>query len=369
MTRETEVLIVGGGPAGLAAAIAARKKGFEVTVVDGARPPIDKACGEGVMPDGVALLGELGVELAEDEVVPFRGIRFAAGGLSAWGLFPESQGLGIRRTTLHRAMVRRAGAVGVDLLWGTRVRGLSSEAVVTDGGRIRARWIVAADGGGSFMRRWAGLDRPYKQRRRVGIRRHYEVMPWTDYVEVLWGDGCEAYITPVGAGEVCVAILLSDPRLRFQEALSQFPSVEHRFRRAPVSSRQRGAPTAYCRYPAVVRGRIALVGDASGSVDAITGDGLSLAFHQAFALAEALETGNLHRYERAHRRIVALPGWMTQLLLTIDDHPRLRQRALRALAREPDLFSRLLAIHTRAISPMDLGATGAVRLGWRLLTA
>src|SRR5207253_2995692 len=72
---QTDVFVIGGGPAGLAAAIAARKRGFEVVVADGAQPPIDKACGEGVMPDGVAALARLGVAATINHGFPFHGIR------------------------------------------------------------------------------------------------------------------------------------------------------------------------------------------------------------------------------------------------------------------------------------------------------
>src|ERR1022692_2180287 len=60
--QPTDLFVIGGGPAGLAAAIAARLKGLNVTLADGARPPIDKACGEGLMPDGLAALRSLGVK-------------------------------------------------------------------------------------------------------------------------------------------------------------------------------------------------------------------------------------------------------------------------------------------------------------------
>ena len=68
---ETDVFVVGGGPAGLAAAIAARQRGFEVVVADSAQPPIDKACGEGLMPDGVAALARLGVAATSATASPF----------------------------------------------------------------------------------------------------------------------------------------------------------------------------------------------------------------------------------------------------------------------------------------------------------
>jgi 2-polyprenyl-6-methoxyphenol hydroxylase-like FAD-dependent oxidoreductase len=61
LPRETDVLVVSGGPAGLATALAVRRKRLRAVVVDSAAPPIDKACGEGLMPDSVAALSALGV--------------------------------------------------------------------------------------------------------------------------------------------------------------------------------------------------------------------------------------------------------------------------------------------------------------------
>src|SRR5689334_25022502 len=92
-----DVFVAGGGPAGLAAAIAARRRGLDVTLADGARPPIDKACGEGIMPDGVAAARALGVAV---DGVPFRGIRFRDGESTAEATFPRGEGLGMRRTEL-----------------------------------------------------------------------------------------------------------------------------------------------------------------------------------------------------------------------------------------------------------------------------
>ena len=74
--QDTDVCIVGGGPAGLAAAIAARKKGFSVIVADGAAPPIDKSCGEGMMPETLAALESLGTKFEHGEGQIFRGISF-----------------------------------------------------------------------------------------------------------------------------------------------------------------------------------------------------------------------------------------------------------------------------------------------------
>src|SRR5271163_580461 len=117
MGRRADVFVVGGGPAGLAAAISASEKGFQVTVADGMQPPIDKACGEGLMPDSIAALHRLGVSIRKEDGIAFRGIRFVEGSVRAEADFPEGPGLGIRRTALHEKMVTRATQCGVEFLW------------------------------------------------------------------------------------------------------------------------------------------------------------------------------------------------------------------------------------------------------------
>jgi len=106
------VLVVGGGPAGLAAAIAARRKGFSVAVVDAAVPPIDKACGEGLMPDALKALAELGVEIPAGVGLPFRGIRFLGEDVSVEADFPAGSGLAMRRAALHQILVDAAAQAG-----------------------------------------------------------------------------------------------------------------------------------------------------------------------------------------------------------------------------------------------------------------
>ena len=321
----------------MAAAIAARRKGFDVTLADGARPPIDKACGEGLMPDGLAALRSLGVALDAADAQPFGGIRFVGCGVSVESAFPEGYALGVRRTVLHSRMVEAAAAAGVRMLWGTPV----SMADRT----IPARWIVGADGFHSRVRRWAGLAAKPPVDQRFGFRIHYRVAPWSDYMELHWGAGCQIYVTPIGAQEVCAALISRDRRLRLDEALAQFPQLAARLAGAPRATTERGAVTANRRLPRVYRGNVALIGDASGSVDAITGEGLCLSFHQAIALADSLASGDLAPYQAAHRRLARRPTLMSKLMLTMDRRTWLRKPAFRALAFEPRIFQRLLSFH------------------------
>jgi flavin-dependent dehydrogenase len=170
--------------------------------------------------------------------------------------------------------------------------------------------------------------------------------PWTDCMEIYWGEGCQIYVTPVSAHEVCVALISRTPELRLQEALRRhFPVLCERLRGAAEASRERGAVTATLRLKSVARGNVALIGDASGSVDAITGEGICLSFRQADVLADAMVTGNLSAYNRAHPRLALRPHLMAQTMLILDRGSRLREFALGALSAQPWIFRRLLAVH------------------------
>src|SRR5579872_569957 len=222
---ETDVCIVGGGPAGLATGIAARQRGLSVVVADAARPPIDKACGEGLMPQTVAALKDLGVALGPAQAIPFVGIRFISEGKSVEGIFPQGHGWGIRRTTLHAALVARAEAAGVHAIWGTRVRGVSRSEVSLASCKIHCRWIVGADGQNSLVRKCAGLDRGNAEETRFGFRQHFRVEPWTDFVEVHWARRCQIVVTPVSPDEICLVVTSRSAQLRLHEALIQFPEL------------------------------------------------------------------------------------------------------------------------------------------------
>jgi len=367
MLAEAEVVIVGGGPAGLATALELRRTGHDVLVVDRAEPPIDKACGEGLMPDGVKALERLGVEIDDARVAPLRGICYLDGEERAEARFPGQPGMGIRRTVLHQALVDRAVATGVRALWGVAVRGLDDQGLRTDEGHLRADWIIGADGLHSRVRRWAGLGSSRARFHRNGVRRHYEIQPWTDLVEVHWADGCEAYVTPVSSGQVGIAFLWSDRKANFATLLSHFPVLEDRLRGAVAVTNDRGAAQLEQRTRAVQRDTVALVGDAAGYRDAITGEGMSLAFHQARALAEAIATANLPDYERRNRQLTVLPFVLIRLLMEAERRPWLRRRLIRTLAVEPALFAKLLAIHTREAPPRSVGPKGILRLARGLL--
>jgi flavin-dependent dehydrogenase len=368
MGQDTDVFVVGGGPAGLAAAIAARRRGFQVILADGAKPPITKACGEGLLPDALKTLGELGVELREDDGTALAGIRFEDERSSVSARFPEGHGLGVRREILHQRMVERAEDCGVSFLWNTPVMGLFEDGVVAGGNKIRARWVVGADGSQSRVRRWSGLESLLEQRRRFAFRVHYRLEPWSDFTEIHWGKEAQAYVTAVGSQEICVVLISNGANLRFEEALQGFPILCGRLKSVAHVGPERGAVTGMFNLERVYRGNVALIGDASGSVDAITGEGLSLSFRQAAALADALSAEDLERYHAAHRRLFRRPRLMGQLLLLLDRRNGLRERTMRALEAAPQLFERMLAYHVGETRPLQLAAASAV-FGWQFLAA
>jgi flavin-dependent dehydrogenase len=358
---DTDLVIVGGGPAGLATAIEARLAGLEVVLVDRRQPPVDMACGEGLMPGGVERLRRLGATIPEHEGRIFNGIRYTDGDVTAEARFSFSAGIGIRRTVLQQALVRRAETLGADLRWGVTVTGLGDRSVESDAGTIRGDLVVAADGRLSRLRSWAGIATRETGPRRFGLRRHYRIAPWADLVEVHWSDVGEAYVTPVGPETIGVAVLSGERPLDFDRLLRHFPRLAARLDGVDAVSRDRGAGPFGQRPASVLRGRLALVGDASGCLDPITGEGLSVAFGQAVALVRALRSGDLESYESEHRRIVRMPRTVTTLLLAAERRPGVRRLVVRSFAASPRLFSRVVDLVAGAGLKTEPGRTTATR--------
>jgi flavin-dependent dehydrogenase len=364
-----DVLVVGAGPAGLATAIAASLQGLRAIVADSRRPPIDKTCGEGLLPEAVAALRSLGIELNSRLAFPLKGIRFADEESSACASLPGGTAFGLRRTALNQLLINRAAQVGVEFLWGARITSFDSRAVNIAHTGHSYRWLVGADGRDSAVGKWAGLHTRRVRQLRYGFRKHYSITPWAELVEVYWGDRCQMFATPTGRQEVCVSVLTSDPQMRIERALPNFPALARHLQGALAFTTEHGAVTALERTRAVVHGNVALVGDASGSIDGIAGVGLSLAFQQAISLGQALAREDLNDYQCAHRRIAQMPALMNRLLLLMDRSAWIRRKALRLFAESPWMFSALMSQHTGQRGAEELRPRELVDLGWRVLWA
>ncbi len=319
------------------------------------------------MPDSLRALAALGVNLDDCPSAPFRGIRFLGAEAAVAADFPNGSGLGIRRTLLHERMVQAAIAAGVEIEWGAHVK-LADEHCLLNATRVHSRWTIGADGQNSRVRGWAGLSNGRDYQRRIGLRRHFQTAPWSEHVEIYWGNENQFYVTPISSGEVCVA-LISHCRLEsFEAALERHPTLHARLRGARYTA-VKGAVTVSRRLRAVTRGRVALIGEASGSADAITGEGLAMCFRQAEALGEALAVSDLRRYEAAHRRIVRLPQLMGRSMLLMDRSGWLRRRALRAFAARPERFAQMLSVHVGETPVAQFARSNLAGFGWELLKA
>ncbi|UYQ60212.1 NAD(P)/FAD-dependent oxidoreductase [Streptomyces peucetius] len=331
-----DLLIVGGGPAGLATALHAARAGFDAVVAEPRREPVDKACGEGLMPGAVRALAALGVEVPGH---PIDGIRYVQEPRRAQAYFRYGPGLGVRRTSLHGALHAAVRAAGVPVVR-LRVEEVrqDSTGVHVPGTGLRARWLVAADGLHSPLRRSLGLGVPTRGAPRYGLRRHYAVAPWSSCVEVHWGRHGEAYVTPLGPELVGIA-LLTARRVPFDAQLAGFPELAARLPPETAVTTVRGAGPLRQKARARLHGRVLLVGDAAGYVDALTGEGISLALTGAEALVGNLRRGTPGRYETDWNRATRRHRLLTELLLRARQKPAFAPLIVPTAERLPRVFT------------------------------
>jgi len=358
--RVRDVVIVGGGPAGLATAAVTAARGLDVLLLERRRLPADKACGEGLLPRAVRALdaiGALGL-IAPEEAHSIRSLGWIQeDGTSAEAPLPPPGGLGVRRLALSTALARRAESQGAELRQGCAALSHRREAgrivVATAEGEVEARLLVAADGLASGVREREGLARPEVGRRRFGLRRHYGIPPWNDAVEVHFAPGVEAYVTPAGREIVGLAFLFEERAASgFDGLLSLFPRLAGRLAGARPCSPPLGAGPLRRRTRSLVADGLVLAGDAGGYFDAITGEGLSLAFEGALELAtllpEALARGAgaeaLLPFQRLMQARYRRSAAFARLVLGMARRPRLRRRVIRRLARWPRLFEGMVRL-------------------------
>lgn len=328
-----DLLVAGAGPAGAATAIRAALAGLSVVVVEPRSVPIDKACGEGIAHSAVAYLERLGVELSGR---PFHGIRYLDSSHTVDARFTAGPGLGVRRTTLHAALMSRLAALDIPVVR-ARVGPITQNTTSVTAADVTARYLAAADGLHSPIRRQLDLGAGNSDEVRRGLRQHFAVSPWTDLVEVYWSRLGEAYVTPVADDLVGVAVLTS-ARGTFDSHLDAFPMLKRRLRGAVGVSAVMGAGPLRQRVNARTAGRVLLVGDAAGYVDALTGEGIAVALRTSAELVDCIRADRPQDYEAAWRRVSWECRLLTASLLWARNRPLLAPRIVPAAAALPGVY-------------------------------
>ncbi|MEP6961043.1 MAG: NAD(P)/FAD-dependent oxidoreductase [Acidobacteriota bacterium] len=352
----TDVLIVGGGLAGSALAIHLARQGQRVTLLDRSAFPREKACGEGLMPAGVAALARLGIDVPSTS---FRGVRYRCGTQVVSGVFPDGQvGMGVRRNVLDAALWNAARAEpNVHALSRTAVdtvlyEGSSIAGVIANGVEYRARLTVAADGANSTMRHKLGWDASPPSRR-FGLCRHFRLAKGTSapaWVDAFLYPYREIYVTPLPGEELLVAVLrdtnMPEPLApEIQMLLQGAAEIGTPLGASPltVSARQRVGPGCV------------LLGDAAGNCDPITGGGMSQALLSAELLARHLKTSrlDLDAFDREREAMLTDYRRLTAGVLAMAHRPALTRVALTLLQASPPLFSHLMGVAggTRSLLP------------------
>jgi flavin-dependent dehydrogenase len=333
-----DLLVAGAGPAGAATAIRAALAGLSVVVVEPRSGPIDKACGEGIAHSAVEYLERLGVPL---QGRPFAGIRYLDSSRCVDARFRAGPGLGVRRTVLQAALLDRLGELGVRVEAG-RVGAVAQNGSSVTAAGFTARYLAAADGLHSPVRRQLGLglDRSGSEVRR-GLRRHFSTAPWTDLVEVYWSPLGEAYVTPVADDLVGVAVLTS-ARGSFDSHLDAFPALKRRLDGAAPASDVMGAGPLRQLVRARVAGRVMLVGDAAGYVDALTGEGIAVSLRTSAELVRCVLQDRPEAYEAAWRRVSREARFLTASLLWARNRSLLAPRIVPAAALLPGVYGAIV---------------------------
>ena len=337
-----DLLVAGAGPVGLFAAITAAEAGLKVSIIEPHLGVIDKACGEGLMPAALANLASIGINPAG---IDFYGIRYLSGAKQAEARFSHGPGRGVRRTILQGALLERAKELGVTLIEG-KVKEIIESASSLKVEGVETRYLIAADGLHSSIRYQMGahLENKKQSSPRYGLRQHFVVAPWSNFVEVYWLPDCEIYITPVDVERVGVAIL-GRATLNFQSIILKVPELSERLAGAAAASKLLGAGPLLQQVKKRVIGRVLLVGDAAGYVDALTGEGLSVGFAEAKAAVQALLQNDPKRYEKEWQKITRSYRRLAGGLLWASSNRALRPLIVPAAQTMPSLFRTLISKH------------------------
>jgi geranylgeranyl reductase family protein len=313
-----DVLVVGTGPGGAAAAYHLARHGVDVLAVDRARFPREKVCGDGLTPRGVAAVQRMGVDPTEPGFVRIEGLRVHGPTVRLnlpWPRLDSLPDFGVVRTRhdLDHLLVQRAVKAGATV-W----EGADAEAPVVEDGWVvgarvrrdgqdpevvRARYVLASDGASSRFGQKVGVRRDPTRPLGVAARRYYRSPrpqgSWFESWFDLWENGVilpgYGWIFPVGEDVLNVGAGLLNTTSYFRD-ISPRRMLDVFTRSLPeewgiVENNAAGdllsgpLPMGMNRRPLAMPGLL-LVGDAGGLVNPFTGEGIAYAIESAEVAAE-----------------------------------------------------------------------------------
>jgi flavin-dependent dehydrogenase len=334
-----DLLIAGSGPVGLVTAIHAAEAGLKVVVIDPRIGAVDKACGEGLMPQAIEHLERIKVNPPGKDLI---GIKYNSVTRSATANFSGKPGRGVRRTTLSNHLSQRASELNISFVEG-RVTDIEQNNDWVKAAGIKSRYLIGADGLHSTVRTLLNLNlQPKKSAsRRYGLRQHFAIEPWSEYVEVYWLPNAELYVTPVDDMTVGIAILGSET-VNFWETVSQLPDLERSLRAAKPISKLRGAGPLRQNLTSRTLGRSLLVGDAAGYVDALTGEGMRVGFEEGRVAVQSILSESPSAYEAEWHHITRSYRILVTGLLWASSNHLVRPLIVPAASTLPSVFRKIV---------------------------
>lgn len=363
--EDISIGIIGGGPAGLSAAICLAEKGIDVEVFEKGDWPIDKVCGEGILPIGVEFLESHNIleNIGAENYRKFFGIRYIDGRKTAHADFKQGFGLGIRRTALSEGLVKRANEFSnISLNSSCELDSINKfdntvEILIRRNENLEKYnfdYLISCDGLRSKTRRLLYLDETSSNNiQRIGARVHYQSRPWSDRVEVYWHNGIECYITPVSEELIELAFIWNHEIVKpqnfggLEEGLKHFfPDIFDRFKDNKKITNLRSIGPLALKSKRAFKDRVILLGDAYFYLDGITGEGISMAFAESEILTDCLMFDKKtfpNNYESRIKSRIKNHIFVTRLALFFSNKPKLRRLAFSILTK--NIFSNLLEIN------------------------